>query len=125
MWLALLAGPLVAASDWSRWHTPHAGLIALAAWAFVMALTWPIIARREIDFSLVAARTLDTPNGLLAPPPPTSAAAVVLAALGQLLGLLWLDLLWARFGADRLRHAERLVFLPLVVSIALACAAGL
>ena len=124
VWLALLAGPLFAGTDWHAWHTPARWTIALAGWAVILALTWPVIALREIDFSLIAAGTLNTPNGLLAPPPPTSAATVVLAALGQLMGLLWLDFLWARFGTSQLPQAERLVFLPLVVSIALACAAG-
>ena len=125
VWLALLAGPIVAASDWRRWHTPARWTIALVAWALILALTWPVIALREIDFSLIAARTLDTPNGFFAPAPPLSAGSVVLAALGQLLGLLWLDLLWARFGARGLAHAERVVVLPMVLSIALACAVAL
>jgi O-antigen ligase len=95
------------------------------AWALILAITWPIVALREIDFSLVAAATLNTPNGLLAPPPATSAAGVVLTALGQLVGLLWLDFLWARFGTHRLAQADRIVFLPMVMSIALACAVAL
>lgn len=124
LWLAFLAGPIVASSDWSRWHTPPTWTPLLVAWALVIAVTWPIVAGREIDFSLVAARTLDIPNGLGAGPPPLVAAAVTGVALGQLLGILWLDLLWARFGPDRLGRAERLVFVPLVASIALASLAG-
>ncbi len=104
-WLSLLAGPIVASSDWSRWHTPRLWTPVLAMWALTIAVTWPIVAGREIDFSLIAAATLDTPNGLLAPPPPIAAATVTGTALGQLLGILWLDLLWQRFGTDRLeRH---------------------
>ena len=125
VWLALLAGVLVAASDWSRWHLPPAWTPWVVAWALVIAVTWPIVAGREIDFSLVAARTLDTPNGMGAGPPRLVAAAITLAALGQLTGVLWLDLLWARFGRERVGRAERWVFVPLVVSIAIASGAGL
>lgn len=121
VWLAVLAGPIVAGSDWRRWHTPERWTIALVAWAVILAITWPVIALREIDWSLIAARTLDTPNGIYAPAPPLSAGSVVLAALGQLLGLLWLDFLWTRFGARELARAERVVVLPLVASIALGC----
>ena len=31
----------------------------VAGWALVVATTWPIVAFREVDFSLVAARTLE------------------------------------------------------------------
>ncbi len=125
VWLALMAGPIVATSDWSRWHSPPAWTPWIAAWGLVIALTWPIVAGREIDFSLVAARTFDTPNGIGAGPPPLSAASVINTALGQLVGILWLDLLWARFGSSRLGRAERWVFVPLVISIAISSIAGL
>jgi hypothetical protein len=125
VWLALVAGAIFAGSDWRRWHTPAWWTIALVAWALILALTWPVIALREIDFSLVAARTLNTPNGLFAPSPPISAANVVLAALAQMVGLLWLDFLWSRFGSSGLPQAERLVMVPIVVSAAIACAVGL
>jgi hypothetical protein len=125
VWLALVAGPLFAGSDWRRWHTPAWWTIALVAWAVILALTWPVIALREIDFSLIAAGTLNTPNGLFAPAPPISAAGVVLTALGQLLGLLWLDFLWARFGVARLPQVERFILVPMVVSVAIASAVGL
>jgi hypothetical protein len=125
VWLALLAGPIFAGSDWRRWHTPAWWTLALVAWAVIVALTWPVIALREIDFSLIAAGTLNTPNGLFAPAPPIAAAGVVLTALGQLIGLLWLDFLWARFGSTRLPEAERQVLAPMVFSAAIASAVAL
>ena len=125
VWLALLSGVIVASSDWSRWHLPPAWTPWGVAWALVIAVTWPIVAGREIDFSLVAARTLDTPNGIGAGTPAVAAAAITHAALGQLVGILWLDLLWARFGAERVGRAERWVFVPLVISSAIGALAGL
>ena len=41
------------------------------------------------------------------------------------IGLLWLDFLWARFGNGRLPQAERFVLLPMVVSAAIASAVGM
>ena len=125
VWLALLAGPIVAASDWSRWHTPPAWTPLVAGWAMVIALSWPVIAGREIDFSLAAARTLNTPNGLGTGPPPLAAASVTGVALAHLLAIAWFDLLWARFGADRVARAERSIFVPLIFSIALGSVAAL
>ena len=123
-WLSLLAGPIVASSDWSRWHTPRLWTPVLAMWALTIAVTWPIVAGREIDFSLIAAATLDTSNGLLAPPPPIAAATVTGTALSHLLGILWLDLLWQRFGTERLERMERWILLPLALSIVVASMAG-
>lgn len=125
VWLALLAGPIVAASDWSRWHTPPAWTPLVAGWAMVIALSWPVIAGREIDFSLAAARTLDTLNGLQTGPPPLAAASVTGVALAHLLAIAWFDLLWARFGADRVAHAERSIFVPLTLSSAVCAVAAL
>jgi O-antigen ligase len=125
VWLALLAGPIVAASDWSRWHTPPAWTPLVAGWALVIALSWPVIAGREIDFSLAAARTLNTPNGLQTGPPPLAAASVTGVALAHLLAIAWFDLLWARFGADRVARAERWIFVPLALSSAVSTVAAL
>ena len=125
VWQALLAGPIVAASDWSRWHTPPSWTPLVAGWAMVVALSWPVIAGREIDFSLAAARTLNTPNGLNIGPPPVAAASVTGTALAHLLAIAWFDLLWARFGADRVARAERSIFVPLAISIALSTVAAL
>jgi len=124
-WLSLLAGPIVAFCDWSRWHTPRLWTPLLAMWALTIAVTWPVVAGREIDFSLLAAATLDTSNGVLAPPPPIAAAVVTGTALSQLLGILWLDLLWQRFGADRLTRMERWILMPLALSIVVASIAGI
>jgi hypothetical protein len=123
VWLALLAGPVCAGSDWTRWHLPPAWKLPVAAWALVVAATWPVVAGREIDFSAVAARTLDTVNGPMAGAPPVVAAWVINTALAQMLALLALDLLWARYGT-RLQHASRIVLLPLAISIAASGAAA-
>jgi hypothetical protein len=125
VWLAMLAGPVLALSPWRGWHLPALLRILVAGWALVIALTWPIVALREIDFSVVAARTLDTGNGLRAGPPWHAAAWVTTVALGQMLGLLWLDLLWLRYGGSRLAQAARQVAAPLAVSAAVGAAAGL
>ncbi|MGE3274265.1 MAG: O-antigen ligase family protein [Vicinamibacterales bacterium] len=124
VWMAGLGGPVLGAGDHRRWHLPASWLPPLAGWALLVAVTWPIVAGREIDFSLLAYRA-DTPNGLLVGPPATAVAWILSVALGHLLGILWLDLLWARFGHHRLRRAERIVMLPLLASAVLGGAAAL
>ena len=113
VWLAAFAGLLIAHADLRRWSLPSRWTAPLATWAVIVALTWPIVAAREVDFSLVAARTLDTTNPLTQAPPRVAAAYVVILALSQLIGIFWIDFLWARF-ANRARDFGTWVVMPLI-----------
>jgi hypothetical protein len=125
VWLAGLAGPLLALDRWRSWQLPPLIRVLVAAWALVIAVTWPIVAGREVDFTAMAARTLDTSNGLRAGPPWNAAAWVVSSAVAQLLALLVFDLLWARYGRARLREAAIEIGLPLVVGSLAGALAGI
>ncbi len=125
LWLAAIAGPVLSQADLSRWHIPGRWRLPFAAWALVIAVSWPVVAGRELDFSLVAARTYDTMNGAFEAPPRLAAAWILIVALSQMIGILWLDMLWARFAGLNLAKAERFVILPLVVSAAIGALAGL
>jgi hypothetical protein len=132
VWLALLAGPVLAQSDVNRWHIPGRWGVLFAAWALVIAMTWPIVAGREIDFSLIAAQTYDTRTAAYEGVPRAAAAWIAIVAFAQMLGVLWLDLLWARFSSlpratsrgVHLRQFERAIVLPIVASIVLGGAAA-
>ena len=87
-------------------------------------MTWPIVAARELDFSLVAAHTYDTTSGAYDAPPRLAAAWISIVALSQLIGILWFDLLWARF-ASAVADAERLVIRPLIISACVGALASL
>lgn len=120
VWLALFAGPVVARSKLDRWYIPGVYGVLFAAWALVIALSWPIIAGREIDFSLAAARTLDSSTAMFTGAPPMAAAWIAIVAFAQLAGILWLDLLWAEFGSKKIAHFVRVVVKPIMLS-AVAC----
>lgn len=123
VWLAALSGTIFARADPQRWHLPLSWRAPVAAWALLMALTWPIVAAREIDFSLTAARALHSTNPLLEATPRLSAAFVVIFALTQLLGILWVDFLFDKF-AGRSREAGKWVLAPLLCSAAIAASVG-
>ncbi len=125
VWLAALAGPVLAHADLQRWHLPARWMVPCAAWALVIAVSWPIVAGREIDFSLVAARTYDTATSMFNAPPRVAAAWIVIVALSQLLGILWIDLLFARFSGDALPRAERSIILPTFVSASAGALVGI
>jgi hypothetical protein len=124
VWLALLAGPVLAYSSVERWHLPGWWGALFAAWALLIALSWPIVAGREIDFSLIAARTLDTPTAMYGGPPPAAAAWIAIVALAHMLGVLWIDLLWARFSGANLVSFERAIVPAILASATIGAAAG-
>ena len=123
VWLAALAGVLFARSDFRCWSVPAHWRAPLAVWAVLVAVTWPIVAARELDFSLVAARQVHPAHPVFAAPPRLASAFVVMFALTQLVGIVWLDFLWSQF-AGRARDAARWVLVPLMVSAALGSVAG-
>jgi len=125
VWLAALAGVIFAHVDVARWHLPRGWSIPFVAWALIVAVSWPIVAGREIDFSVVAARSFDTVNVLYGQPPPAAAAWIVVVALGQMLGIVWFDTLWARFAAGRAWQFEEFILVPLLASVVLSGAAAL
>jgi hypothetical protein len=125
IWLAAVLGPIVARSDLRAWHIPGRWRLPFVAWAVVIAVTWPIVAGRELDFALIAVRSTELTNAGFAGSPRLAAAWIVIVALTQLIGLLWFDLLWARFSAGDLRRAEQYVLVPLVASAVLSGLGGL
>lgn len=125
VWLAAAAGPVIARADWSRWHVPRAWLIPMAGWALVVALTWPIVAGREVDFTVAGARTMMGAQGVFSAPPPVAAAFIVIFALGQLLAILWIDLLCARVALSDGTAFVRAAILPFVASAAIGALVGL
>jgi hypothetical protein len=121
VWLAAFVGVVLARFDWAAWHLPSRWRFPLVAWALVIAVSWPIVAGREIDFSMVAARTITTTNAAFLAPPGVAAAFVVIIALAQLLGILWIDLLWARFTAAGLATFQRVIIVPVIAGVAMSC----
>jgi O-antigen ligase len=123
VWLAGAVGVLLARLDTSRWHVPHGWMAPLATWAMIVAVTWPVVAAREVDFSIAAVRASYPATPLTDAPPAFAAAFVALVALTQLVGILWLDLLYMNYRA-RPRELSRAVLLPLIASAVVgSCAA--
>jgi multisubunit Na+/H+ antiporter MnhB subunit len=124
VWFAILAAVIVARADYGRWSVPRHWMPWLATWAVIVAVSWPIVAAREIDFSVAVASMGGATTPLLAAPPRVAAAFVAIFALGQLLAIAWLDFLWAHF-AERLDAFRRLVIAPIVSSAVLGSLVGI
>ncbi len=105
LWLVAMSGLVAGGTSWSKWSSPFAWRWPLILWVLGVALSWPIIAARETDFSLLTAR-----GGV---------AAVIVGALANVSAALWLD---ATLSWDA-ETIERRVARPLLASVIVsACA---
>ena len=111
-WKCALVGAMGATLQ-VKWQWPERFRFAFVAWALAVALTWPIVALRELDW---------TPSLLwVRPATPSSAVhnvattAVWIAQIAQihLLGLLWVDWAFGRFAPNAADRFERLIVRPL------------
>lgn len=106
----------------SSWQFPQPWRFPLVAWALAIALTWPIVALRELDWMPTVLVTRPTVYSTVVHSIPT-AVWIAEVALVHLLGLLWMDWLFGRFGRqarDRSRDFERAIVWPSVAAAIVA-----
>lgn len=125
VWLALVLGIAVASAPVGRWSLPDSWRTPVAAWGVILALGWPIVLWRELDFSIVAYLQNDTINGLLGSSPRQTAAFVTSATLAQLCAIVVFDWLWARYGRRDDTAFVREVVWPMTIGTVIAIAVGL
>jgi hypothetical protein len=108
VWMAPLCGVIVATTAVRRWALPDILKLPLAFWALVTAAAWPIIVLREGDFLWTRVH-------------PATAWWYGIAAAATILGVLWLDALFAAFAGDDFPAAsfERQIAWPLATGWAL------
>lgn len=115
-WLAAIAGFSIGAAPRASWSLPHPWRLPLAYWAAAIALTWPIVVLREIDFDLALfyeGRPGVTSQGI---PPAVHAWWIGSVAGAHLCGLLFVDALFRRFRDAPAGAFERAVALPFIAS---------
>ena len=102
VWMAPLCGVILATTPMRRWAMPAMLRVPLAFWALVVATTWPIVLFREADFLWVRIH-------------PSTAWWVGVVASATILGILWLDSLFATFPAveDPRASYERQIVMPM------------
>jgi len=101
VWSAALLGAILPRSVRSGWAVPQRWRAAVALWGVTIALTWPIVAFRELDFTPRLIHITHLANSGLGGPPPLAVAGVADNAMGLGLAILWFDWLFAAFA-----HAE-------------------
>lgn len=99
LWLTALAGMIVGGLPWTTWRAPAEWRWPLMLWLLGVAISWPIVALRETDFTFAA--------------PSDGVGGVVLGALANLCTGIWLD---AALSWD-LKTIERRVARPLALGV--------
>ena len=122
VWIAAMLGVVLASGLTRGWQLPPRWRWPLIAVALVVAVGWPLVIWRETDFNLALLdnyRVANTSGGVA---PPVAAIGILDSAITTLLGLLWFDFLYARYGGATSQRFMRFVALPLGISAALSCA---
>ncbi|MCS7312941.1 MAG: O-antigen ligase family protein [Acidobacteria bacterium] len=115
-WLAGVLGLTLTGSDVRRWHLPRAWKVPIALWGLTVALSWPVVVLRELDFA--PGLTLDlrlAGNGVGTPHTVTVGMALFFPVL-FIVGFLWIDYLFHQFGRRSVVDFRRWVLVPLGVS---------
>jgi hypothetical protein len=79
-WLAAFAGLALGGAGWTRWQAADGWRTPLAWWALVVAISWPLAAARELNYSLT---------------PSLAAGPIITSAIVQMTLALWMDRLLA------------------------------
>src|SRR5439155_12055461 len=113
LWLAALSGAMLPKNARTEWMFPGRWKAPLVLWSLTLAVSWPLVVLREIDFVPMLLDKGDLWNSRLAVPPPVVAIWVLSVATIVMTGLLLLDWMFAAYPADQLRRFEKRVVWPL------------
>jgi hypothetical protein len=119
IWIAAMVGIVMASGPLRGWRLPPRWRWPLLTIALVVAVGWPIVIWRETDFHLALLDNYRVANTSAGVAPPVAAVGILETAITHLLGLLWFDCLYARYGGGTRQRFVRAVALPLAVSAAL------
>ncbi|MEO8259444.1 MAG: O-antigen ligase family protein [Acidobacteriota bacterium] len=124
-WLAALFGFLMAKSLGTGWSFPAGWKAPLILWTLSVALVWPIVVARELDFNpalfFYQGRLWTSRSGGA---PPATVAWTVSLVCSTLFGLLWLDWLFTRYSSASLKRFESRIVWPLFAGAAISAAAA-
>jgi hypothetical protein len=90
-WMAGLSASLLRSESWSRWSVPERWRVPVGGVALTLALAWPVLLAREIEFDPRTLTDEGAINSWAMLTAPQVAAWLLFVVWTLLLGLLWLD----------------------------------
>ncbi len=125
-WFAGLVGVMVGTSDPTRWTLPGVWRVPLASWSLVVALSWPVVWWRELDFAPELVRsTAGLANNGVGVPPVTANLWLLSVVLTHGVGILWFDWLCGKFQRARVSQFQKVIILPLAVGWMMSMSVGI
>jgi hypothetical protein len=122
-WLMPLTGLVLSGPGWRRWSLPSRWQWPLVTWAAIVAVSWPIVFLREVDFDLdvLAMSPSNTSAGFS--PLDANLHVTYLAAI-NLVAVLWLDALFRWYRDDGPRFVREVIY-PLAVTATIGSAVAI
>jgi hypothetical protein len=113
IWMAAIAGAMLPRASRSGWNVPARFRGPLALWAVILAVAWPLIVLREIDFTPELLERGNLWNSRLSVSPPMASVWILSVSSIVMTGLLLLDWLFEAYPAEQLKRFESRVIWPL------------
>lgn len=124
VWSLPLLGLVVSGRQGWRWSLPSPWRWPLVAWSLFVAVSWPIVFLREIDFDfgMLSAPIANTGVGIS---PWESGLAITYAVLVHNIGLLWIDALFRWYANGGVNKFRDTVLFPLAAALVIASVVGM
>lgn len=120
IWLAALCGAMLPRSLRSSWAYPGRFRAPLVLWALVLALGWPIVVLRELDFVPALINRGNLWNSRVPVSPQFAVSWITSVAAIAMTGLLLLDWLFVVYPADEHKRFESRVAWPMFAGAVVA-----
>ncbi len=121
IWALPLLGLILSGRSAWRWHFPARFRWPLVAWSLLIAVSWPIVFLRELDFDPALLRFSNAATTSIGITPWEAGTGVAYWVLVNNLGLLWFDRLFGWYAEGRDEQFRTRVLFPLLGSLAVAC----
>ena len=121
VWALPLLGLILSGRGTLGWSFPTRLLWPLVAWALVIAVSWPLVFLRELDFDAAVLLLSNAANTSIGITPWEAGTSITHWVLVHNLGLLWFDRLFSWYADGRVEQFRGRVLFPLAITLGVAC----
>jgi hypothetical protein len=125
VWTSLLLGYIVGRAPLAGWALPPRWRLPLGLWGLSVAVSWPIIVWREMDFTAAQLDRYTTGVTNVGISPAVEGLWIAHVAASHLIGILWIDALNREHARRPDVRVDRRMWAPLLISISASAALAL